>query len=94
MNMNTNFNVYWIVTYKEYDGEVFGALNGLVYENQGDAINAIKNDIEEYKLSYKNDKIEVNEYNNRWSFSVNGVLVCVWELQSVRMSKEFNQIDD
>ena len=44
--MKTNFNVYWLATYKEYDGEVFGALNGLVYEDQGDAINAIKNDIE------------------------------------------------
>ena len=92
--MKTNFNVYWIATYKEYDGEAFGALNGLVYEIQGDAINAIKNDIEEYKLIYKNYKVEVNEYNNRWSLCVNGVLVCVWELQSVRMSKEFNQIDD
>ena len=92
--MKTNFNVYWIATYKEYDGEAFGALNGLVYEIQGDAINAIKNDIEEYKLIYKNYKVEVNEYNNRWSLSVNDELVCVWELQSVRMSKEFNQIDD
>ena len=92
--MKTNFNVYWIATYKEYDGEAFGALNGLVYEIQGDAINAIKNDIEEYKLSYKNDKVEVNEYNNRWSLCVNGVLVCVWKLQSVMMSKIFNQIDD
>ena len=92
--MKTNLNVYWIATYKEYDGKAFGALNGLVYENRGDAINAIKNDIEEYKLSCKNDKIEVNEYNNRWSLSVNGVLVCVWELQSVRMNNEFNQLDD
>lgn len=92
--MKKNFNVYWLATYKEYDGEAFGALNGLVYETQDDAINAIKNDIEEYKLNYKNDKVEVNEYDNCWSMRFNGELVCVWELQSVRMNKEFNQLDD
>lgn len=31
---------------------------------------------------------------NQWTIHINGTLVCVWELQTVRMSKEFNKIDD
>lgn len=92
--MKENFDVYWLATYKELDGEAFGALNSLIYETEGDAVNAIKNDIEEYKLSYKNEKIEVREYGNQWTMHINGTLVCIWELQAVRMSKEFNEIDD
>ena len=39
-------------------------------------------------------EIIADEYGNQWTMLINGTLVCVWELQTVRMSKEFNEIDD
>jgi hypothetical protein len=82
---------YWVATYndklfKNDDGS-FGVLKGLIYETAEEALTAIKNDIEEYKMGMDGEiKIKEDvEYGIYCCFQ-NDELVCVWQLQLIKMS--------
>jgi hypothetical protein len=91
---------YWVAIYNnrlfEYDGEEgnFGNLGGLIYETPEEAINAVKNDIEEYKKGLKG-KVKVIKDDKHYCYHCyeNDKLVCSWSIQFMRMSKEANELD-
>lgn len=91
--MKENFETYYVVSYKEYTGnENFGTLNGLIYETMEDALTALKNDIEEYKIGLGED-VEVFGDECDCSLYENGEIVCSWRIEPLRMSREFNGLD-
>ena len=91
---------YWVAIFNdriaEYDGERgnFGNICGLIYETEGEALNAVKNDIEEYKkgLSGKIDVMEDDKHKDYHCYE-NDRLVCSWSIQFMRMSKDVNELD-
>lgn len=96
--MNKN---YWVVCYKEYETELaeevetsFGCLGGMIYETVGEAVNAIKNDIEEFKTGLEGDvRVEQHEEEFVWIVYENNKKVCCWQPQYMKMSKDANELD-
>ena len=94
-------NQYWVATYKEYEtetanviGATFGCLGGFIYETVDEAINAIKNDIEEYKVGLDGViRVEEDEEELVWIVYRNNKKVCCWQPQYMKMSKEANDLD-
>ena len=93
-------NGYWVAIYNdrifEYDGERgnFGNIGGLIYETSGEALNAVKNDIEEYKKRLNgNVKVVEDDKHNVYHCYENDKLVCSLSIQFMRMSKEVNELD-
>lgn len=91
---------YWVAIYQdkllEYGGEEnnFGNLNGLIYETAEEALNAVKNDIEEYKIGLEGEvKVVEDDEHNVYRCYENGKLMCTWSIQFMRMSKDFNELD-
>jgi hypothetical protein len=91
---------YWVAIYndklREYDGEEgnFGNLGGLIYETTEEALNAVKNDIKEYKIGLEGEvKVVEDEEHTMYYCYQNGKLVCTWSIQFMRMSKEANELE-
>jgi hypothetical protein len=83
---------YWVATYKEQDSNElntsFGCIGGFIYKTIGEAINAIKNDMEEYKRGLTGS-IRVEEDDEEYLFCMyeNGKIVCTWQPQLMRMAE-------
>ena len=83
---------YWVATYKEQDSNElntsFGCICGFIYETIGEAINAIKNDMEEYKRGLTGN-VRVEEHDEECLFCMyeNGKIVCTWQPQLMRMAE-------
>lgn len=86
-------NEIWVATYKEVreDGEegAFGCLGGKFYGTMAEAWNAIKNDVEEYKIGLTG-KVETRflEKNSRAEVVEDGKVSCVWEPQLLQPALE------
>jgi hypothetical protein len=66
----------------------------LIYETPEEALNAVKNDIEEYKIGLEGKvKVVKDEEHIMYYCYQNGKLVCTWSIQFMRMSKEANELE-
>lgn len=93
-NEESEDNLMWVALFKETDEDGnFGILNGLVYDSVGEAVNAIKNDIEEYKIGLMGDDIKVIEGDDSFEMYVDGRMMCTWGIQSVKSSTIANELD-
>lgn len=90
---------YYCVTYLETDCDgntSFGNVGGMIYETEVDAMNALKNDIEEYLEMYnmpKDYKVDHLDGTNHWEFIHCTNLKMEWEIQKMNNSLEFNDVE-
>lgn len=86
-------NLMWFALYKDTDkNDDFGVLNGMIYDSIGEADNAIKNDIEEFKIGLTGD-IRVDEEDGVFELYEDDRLMCTWRIQSVKSSTIANELD-
>lgn len=93
-NEESEDNLMWVALFKETDEDGnFGVLNGLVYDSVGEAVNAIKNDIEEYKIGWSSNDVKVIESDDLFEMYVDGRMMCSWGFQSVHRSTIANELN-
>ena len=82
---------YWVATYTEITDnreKSFGCIGGFIYNTMNEAVNAIKNDIEEYKIGLKGAvRVEEDYECMVFELFVNGKLICVWQPQLMRVAE-------
>ena len=82
---------YWVASYTEITNnreKSFGCVGGFIYNTMNEAVNGIKNDIEEYKVGLKGKISVVEDYEFMvFEVFVNDKLVCVWQPQLMRMAE-------